>query len=60
MLLSGSVDGAVFVSGGAAGSDSYAWTVTKNGAAFASGNESAFAFTPDDNGTYQVSLKVNF
>src|SRR5262249_21135429 len=35
---------------------SYAWSVTKNGAAFASGTSSGFSFTPDDNGTYVVSL----
>src|SRR5262249_3398355 len=35
----------------------YAWTVTKNGNPFASGgNVSNFSFTPDDNGTYGVSL----
>jgi PKD domain/RTX calcium-binding nonapeptide repeat (4 copies) len=35
---------------------SYAWTVTKNGAAFASGADAGLQFTPDDNGTYVVSL----
>ncbi len=35
----------------------YAWAVTKNGNPFASGgNVSNFRFTPDDNGTYGVSL----
>jgi hypothetical protein len=34
----------------------YAWNVTKNGAAFASGNSAGIAFTPDDNGTYVVTL----
>jgi|GEM_PF-5376927 len=34
----------------------YAWTVTKNGAALASGTAATLAFTPDDNGTYVVSL----
>src|SRR5262249_8718687 len=29
---------------------------TKNGAAFASGNAANFRFTPDDNGTYVVTL----
>lgn len=36
----------------------YAWTVTKNGAAFASGTAASLDFTPDDNGTYAVSLVV--
>ena len=34
---------------------SYAWTVTKNGAPFASSP----AFTPDDNGTYVVTVVVS-
>ncbi|MFI5378323.1 MAG: PKD domain-containing protein [Tepidisphaerales bacterium] len=34
----------------------YAWSVTKNGGAFASGTVGAFSFTPDDSGTYIVSL----
>jgi Ca2+-binding RTX toxin-like protein len=33
-----------------------AWAVTKNGVAFASGSGAAFTFTPDDNGTYVVTL----
>ena len=37
---------------------SYAWNVTKNGAAFASGTTSALSFTPNDNGTYVVSLSA--
>src|SRR5262249_1245239 len=32
----------------------YAWTVTRGGVAFASGNAAAFSFTPDDEGTYSV------
>ncbi len=32
------------------------WSVTKNGGAFDSGNGPAFSFTPDDNGTYVVTL----
>ncbi len=35
---------------------SYAWTVTKDGNAFASGAGSNFGFTPDDNGLYVVTL----
>jgi hypothetical protein len=34
----------------------YAWTVTKNGNPFASGSEASFTFTPDDDGTYLVTL----
>jgi hypothetical protein len=34
----------------------YAWSVTKNGLAYASGTAADFSFTPDDNGTYVVSL----
>ena len=35
-----------------------AWAVTKNGAAFATAAGAAFTFTPDDNGTYVVTLKA--
>ena len=35
----------------------YAWSVTKNGLPFGSGGSSStFSFTPDDNGTYVVTL----
>jgi Ca2+-binding RTX toxin-like protein len=34
------------------------WSVTKNGAAFASGSGTNFGFTPDDNGTYVVTLSA--
>jgi hypothetical protein len=40
---------------------SYAWSVMKNGVPYASGtpaNGASFTFTPDDNGTYAVSLVV--
>lgn len=37
---------------------SYAWAVTKDGDAFDSGTSSTFGFTPDDNGTYVVTLTV--
>ena len=41
----------------------YAWSVTKNGAACGTGltgvNETAFSFTPDDDGEYVVSLTVS-
>ena len=33
-----------------------AWSVTKNGSAFATGSGPSFAFTPDDNGSYAVTL----
>lgn len=36
----------------------YAWTVTRNGAAYASGTGEAIAFTPDDDGSYAVSVIV--
>jgi hypothetical protein len=35
-----------------------AWTVLKNGSAFASGSGASFAFTPDDNGVYAVTLQA--
>jgi PKD repeat protein len=34
----------------------YAWRVTKNGAAFASGTGTTLIFTPDDNANYAVNL----
>lgn len=34
------------------------WNVAKDGAGFVSGSGNAFAFTPDDNGSYQVTLTV--
>jgi hypothetical protein len=34
----------------------YVWSVTKNGSDYASGTEASFRFTPDDNGTYVVTL----
>ncbi len=33
-----------------------AWAVTKNGNAFATGDGATFSFTPDDNGSYVVTL----
>ncbi len=41
----------------AAGFD-YAWSVTKNGTTYASGTTAGFNFSPDDNGTYVVTLRV--
>src|SRR5262249_28783779 len=43
-------------SAGTAAGFSYAWGVTKNGSPYASGSAANFTFTPDDNGTYVVSL----
>jgi ELWxxDGT repeat protein len=45
---------------GAGGPYTYAWSVTKQGAGspFATGTSSSFSFTPDDNGTYDLSLTV--
>jgi PKD repeat protein len=34
----------------------YVWSVTKNGAAFVQGTGASFAFAPDDNGGYAVTL----
>src|SRR5262249_4589904 len=36
----------------------YAWSVTKDGSAYASGSAADFSFTPDDNGTYVVSFSA--
>jgi PKD repeat protein len=36
----------------------YAWTVTKGGAPYATGSGPSFAFTPDDNATYAASVTV--
>jgi hypothetical protein len=44
---------------GGCGSHVYIWSVTKNGAPYASGSAADFSFTPDDNGSYLVSLKVD-
>jgi PKD repeat protein len=41
---------------GALDTITYAWSVTKNGNAYASGAGTAFGFTPNDNGTYVVTL----
>src|SRR5262249_20244911 len=34
----------------------YAWSVTKNGAAYASGTTASLSFTPDDNASYAVTV----
>src|SRR6185295_865029 len=43
---------------GTADTLTYAWSVTKSGAAFASGTTANFTFTPVDDATYQVTLVV--
>jgi PKD repeat protein len=43
---------------GSADTHTYAWSVTKDGAPFAAGTDDDFAFTPDDNGSYVVTLTV--
>src|SRR5439155_22173072 len=43
---------------GAADTQTYAWNVTKNGAAFNTGSAATLSFTPDDNATYVVTLTV--
>jgi PKD repeat protein len=43
---------------GTADTHTFAWSVTKNGNAYASGTDASFSFTPDDNGTYVVTLTV--
>ena len=37
---------------------SYDWQVTKDGSAYASGSGTTLDFTPDDEGTYEVTLTV--
>jgi hypothetical protein len=36
----------------------YSWTVLKDGNAYATGSGTAFTFTPDDDGTYAVTLQA--
>lgn len=43
---------------GVADTFTYAWSVTKNGLPYSSGNSTGFTFTPDDNGLYVVTLNV--
>src|SRR5207244_10504435 len=43
---------------GSADTFTYAWSVTKNSNPYATGSDTSFAFTPDDDGTYVVKLKV--
>ena len=41
-----------------AGTPTFVWSVTKDGADFATSTETDFIFTPDDDGTYVISLTV--
>src|SRR5204862_4808356 len=50
--------GSSVIDPGTADTFTYAWSVTQNGAPFAAGTESTFSFTPDDNGSYAVTLTV--
>src|SRR5262249_58402832 len=43
---------------GSADTQGYAWAVTKDGRAYASGTQPGFSFTPDDNAAYVVTLTV--
>src|SRR5262249_32866893 len=43
---------------GTADTQRYAWAVTRDGQPYASGSTPAFSFTPDDNGSYVVTLTV--
>ena len=43
---------------GTADTHTYEWSVTKNGNPYASGTDADFSFTPNDNGSYVVSLTV--
>ena len=43
---------------GTADTFTYAWAVTKDGNPFGTGTAAGFAFTPDDNGSYVVTLTV--
>ena len=43
---------------GTADTFTYAWSVTKNGGAYASATTPGFSFTPNDNGSYVVALTV--
>jgi hypothetical protein len=42
-----------------AASYTFIWTVTRDGSDFASGSGSDFTFTPDQDGTYAVTLTVS-
>ena len=50
--------GTVVSDPGAADTHTYAWKVTKNGQVYATGTANTIAFTPDDDGIYDVSLII--
>ncbi len=57
----GAEGSAINVSAGATDIDAgesftFSWNVTKNGDAYAAGSGAAYSFTPDDNGTYVVTV----
>jgi hypothetical protein len=52
------VTGSATDAGGLDTTLTYAWSVTKGGAAYASGTGTAFSFTPNDNASYAVTLNV--
>ena len=53
------VTGAASDPAGARDTLSYAWTVLKDSVAFVSGSGTTFAFTPDDNASYEIGLTVS-
>ena len=44
---------------GAADTHTFGWNVTRNGESYTTGEGESFAFTPDDNGTYEVTLSAS-
>lgn len=56
--VTGSVSGPAAPTSALAAAPSYTWSVTKDTVQFISGSGSTFSFTPDDEGTYVVTLGV--
>ena len=50
--------GCEVIAPGITGTLEYAWSVTKNGQLFATGNAASFTFTPDQSDVYQITLTV--
>jgi peptidoglycan/xylan/chitin deacetylase (PgdA/CDA1 family) len=50
--------GSTVVDPGVADTQSYAWSVTRDGVAYASGTDSTLTFTPEDNGSYVATVTV--
>jgi hypothetical protein len=50
--------GSTITDPGTADTFSYAWSVVRNGSPYATGAAASFSFTPEDEGTYEVSLTV--